>query len=318
MNTYAGGGIIVPGGGYEPRYARLVGRWLLHVAANANLFYPNTLPANMQSSAAWVQQTGVQSMSYEGARHLGATTPYATGDAARPIQDLNPYGGWGSGWMAALFQTSNVPGILQIDCVTSEAFPPPAYPTYLFYNPHAVVEQVTINVGSHPNHLFDAVAGAFVATNVTGNANFPIQPDTAVVLAQSPAARVISHAAQNLLIPGIVIYHWNATRDTDGDGLPDWWESRYFGNITNALPQAAAANGFNNLECYWLGLDPTHPRATFKAQAARKPGPGYPQIAWNSVGGKTYAVEFANSLALSGTAFTDALTMIETNVPSGR
>jgi hypothetical protein len=75
----------------------LLGRWLLHVAANANLFYPDTLPTNMQSSAAWVGQTGVQSVSYEGVRNLATTTPYATGDATAPIQDLNPYGAWGSG-----------------------------------------------------------------------------------------------------------------------------------------------------------------------------------------------------------------------------
>ena len=151
MNSYAAAGIIAPVVRYEPQYARLLGRWLLHVAANANLFYPDTLPTNMQSSAAWVQQTGVQSISYEGVRHLGATTPYATGDATEPIQDLNPYGAWGSGYMAALFQTSNVPGILQIDCVATEAFPPPACPTFLLYNPYAVAKQVTINVGPNAN-----------------------------------------------------------------------------------------------------------------------------------------------------------------------
>jgi hypothetical protein len=69
MNTYTAAGLITPMVRYEPQYARLLGRWLLHVAANANLFYPGTLPANLQSSAAWVQQTGVQSISYEGVRH---------------------------------------------------------------------------------------------------------------------------------------------------------------------------------------------------------------------------------------------------------
>ena len=316
MNSYAAAGIIVPVARYQPQYARLLGRWLLHVAANANLFYPDTLPTNMQSSATWVRQTGVQSISYEGVRHFGATTPYATGDATPPIQDLNPYGAWGSGWMAALFQTSNVPGILQIDCRASEAFPPPCYPTSLFYNPYAVPEQVTINVGSNTNHLYDAVAGVFVATNVTGNVSVTIPSDAAVVLAQCPATGVISQAGQKLLVSGIVIDYWNATNDTDGDGLPDWWESRYDGNATNASPQAIAANGFSNLQCYWLGLNPSDPNSTFKVQAARQPGTGYPQISWNSIGGKTYAVEYANSLA-SPTAFTQALSMTETNVPAG-
>jgi len=316
MDTYTAAGIIAPVARYQPQYARLLGRWLLHVAANANLFYPDTLPTNMQSSAAWVGQTGVQSVSYEGVRNLGATTPYATGDATAPVQDLNPYGAWGSGWMAALFQTSNVPGILQIDCLASEAFPPPADPTHLLYNPYAVAKQVTSNIGSNTNHLYDAVAGVFVATNVTGSVSILIAPDAAVLLVQCPATGVISQAGQKLLVAGIVIDYWNGTRDTDGDGLPDWWESRYFGNPTNALPQTVAANGFNNLQCYWLGLDPTNPRSTFKTQVIRQPGTGYPQISWNSVGGKTYSVEYASNLAVPA-AFMQALTVTETNVPAG-
>ena len=316
MNSYTAAGIMAPVARYQPQYARLLGRWLLHVAANANLFYPDTLLTNMQSSEAWVEQTGVHSISYEGVRNLSATTPYATGDATSPIQDLNPYGAWGSGWMAALFKTSNVPGVLQVDCLATEAFPPPSNPTSLLYNPYAVAEQVTINIGTNASHLYDAVAGVFVATYATGDVSVTIPPDSAVVLAQCPATGVISQAGQKLSVSGIVIDYWNATRDTDGDGLPDWWESRYYGNATNASPQAIAANGFSNLQCYWLGLNPSDPNSTFKVQAASQPGTGYPRISWNSIGGKTYILEYANSLVASA-AFTQALTTTETNVPAG-
>jgi hypothetical protein len=317
MNSYAAAGLIAPVARYEPRYARLLGRWLLHIAANANLFYPDTLPTNMQSSAAWVAQTGVTNISYEGLRHQGATTPFATGDATEPIQDLNPYGAWGSGYMAALFRTSNVPGILQIDCLASEVFPAPAFPTFLLYNPYAAAKQVTINVGSNATHLYDTVAGAFLAANVTGSTTLTIQPDSAIVLVHCPATGVLSQSGRKLLVAGVVIDYWNGSRDTDGDGLPDWWESRYYGSITNAPSLGAAANGLNNLQCYWLGLNPANPRSTFKAQAALQPVTGYPLIVWDSVGGKTYAVQYASSLALSATGFTQALTVTETNVPEG-
>ena len=317
MNTYTAAGIITSVARYEPQYARLLGRWLLHVAANANLFYPNTLPTNMQSSAAWVQQTGVQSISYEGVRHLGTTTPYATGDAAAPIQDLNPYGTWGSGWMAALFQTSNVPGILQIDCVATEAFPPATCPTYLYYNPYAIVKQVTVSVGPGAKHLYNIVSGAFLATDVSGIVTLTLAPDSAIVLALCPATNVISQSGQKLLVGGVVIDYWNGTLDTDHDGLPDWWESRYFGGITNSLPQAPAANQFSNLQCYWLGLDPANPGSTFRAQASLQSGMGYPRITWSSIGGKRYAVEYANSLTVSGASFSPALIVTATNVPAG-
>ena len=317
MNSYVASGIIAPVVRYEPQYARLLGRWLLHVAANANLFYPSTLATNMQSSAAWVQQTGVQSISYEGVRRLGITTPYATGDATDPIQDLNPYGAWGSGWMAALFQTSNVPGILQIDCVATEAFAPATCSTYLYYNPHAIAKQVTVSVGSGAKHLYNLVTGAFLATNVSGTTTLTLSPDSAIVLALCPATNAISQSGRKLLIGGAVIDYWNGTLDTDNDGLPDWWESRYFGSITNALPQAQAANQFSNLQCYWLGLDPTNPNSTFRTQASIQSGTGYPRISWSSVGGKSYAVEYANGFAFSGASFTQALMVTETNVPAG-
>jgi hypothetical protein len=120
-----------------------------------------------------------------------------------------------------------------------------------------------------------------------------------------------------LLVSGVVIDYQNASLDTDGDGLPDWWESLYFGNPTNALAQAPAANGFSNLQCYLLGLNPLDPLSTFQVQASVQPLTGYPLITWNSVGAKTYTVEYANTLTGSGSAFTPALTVTETNVAAG-
>jgi hypothetical protein len=99
--------------------------------------------------------------------------------------------------------------------------------------------------------------------------------------------------------------------------LPDWWESRYFASSTNALASAPATNGFSNLQSYWLGLDPNNPNSTFRAQASLQSGTGYPQVSWFSVGGKRYAVEYADSLTISGANFTPALTVTETNVPAG-
>jgi len=218
--------------------------------------------------------------------------------------------------MAALFRTSNVPGILQIDCGASEAFAPPSYPTFLFYNPYTLAKEIVINLGSNTNHLYDAVRGVFLTTNVSGTTTLTLQPDSAVVLVQCPATGALSQVSHKLLLGGVVIDFANGTQDTDGDSLPDWWETRYYGNITNALPQAAASNGFNNLQCYWLGLDPNDSTSTFKAQAASQPGTDYPIIRWNSVGGKTYVVEYANSLS-SGTSFTVALTTVETNAAPG-
>lgn len=46
--------------------------------------------------------------------------------------------------------------------------------------------------------------------------------------------------------------------DRDGDGLPDWWEQRYFSSITNATTNSISANGSTCLYSYIAGLDPTN------------------------------------------------------------
>lgn len=317
MNSYTAAGLLAPVVRYDPRYARLLGRWLLHLAANANLFYPDTLPTNMQSSAVWSLQTGINSISYEGVRHLSVTTPYATGDAAEPVQDLNPYGAWASGYLATLIRTSNVPGILQVDCLSSDTFPGAAYPTVLLYNPYAVAQTIAVDLGAVTNHLYDAVRGIFVATNASGLAPVIIQPDDAVVLVECPKTAAFGQAGQQLLAAGVIIDYRNGSQDTDGDGMPDWWESRYFGNPTNAQPQTTAANDFNNLECYWLGLDPTDPSSTFKVQIELPSAGTFPAITWNTVGGKSYAVEYSDVLTTSASSYTQVQLVTETNAPLG-
>lgn len=48
--------------------------------------------------------------------------------------------------------------------------------------------------------------------------------------------------------------------DTDADGLPDWWEWNYFGNITNASPSATnAPDHLTNLQEYQAGTSPLLP-----------------------------------------------------------
>lgn len=61
----------------------------------------------------------------------------------------------------------------------------------------------------------------------------------------------------------LVILRSNA-HDTDGDGLPDWWETEYFGNPTNAQPLAIAAEGGYTLAEAWLAdLNPLNPTASY-------------------------------------------------------
>jgi hypothetical protein len=61
--------------------------------------------------------------------------------------------------------------------------------------------------------------------------------------------------------------------DTDGDGIPDWWEMKYFGGPTAAQASALSANGKNTIhEAYLAGLDPANPAARFEILCRLKDG----------------------------------------------
>ncbi len=53
--------------------------------------------------------------------------------------------------------------------------------------------------------------------------------------------------------------------DADNDGLPDWWEMHYFGNLTQTGDQDFDNDGYTNLQEYASDTDPT----------VKDPGPSF-------------------------------------------
>ncbi len=96
--------------------------------------------------------------------------------------------------------------------------------------------------------------------------------------------------------------------DSDGDGLPNWWEDTYYENETAADPTAIASNGVNTvLETYIAGLDPTDPDAAFLISDLTAPVSG-PVIGWNATSGRVYTVYWtSNLLSGFGSALTNGL-----------
>lgn len=86
--------------------------------------------------------------------------------------------------------------------------------------------------------------------------------------------------------------------DTDGDGMPDTWETSHgFSLGTNDANEDADGDGFSNLNEYLLGTDPRSGASFFKATLAPVAGvPGTYQLSWISVAGKTYVVEWSPDL----------------------
>jgi hypothetical protein len=53
------------------------------------------------------------------------------------------------------------------------------------------------------------------------------------------------------------VFKFNLTVDTDTDGLPDWWEMKYFGQLgSNAGTMAPVGNGFTLAQCFQYSINP--------------------------------------------------------------
>lgn len=83
--------------------------------------------------------------------------------------------------------------------------------------------------------------------------------------------------------------------DTFGIGIADWWQLKYFGRIGIDPNSDPDNNGMTAYEDFWAGLDPTNPASIFKIEGATA-RPAGTKISWDSVLGKSYAVQWSPDL----------------------
>ncbi len=89
-------------------------------------------------------------------------------------------------------------------------------------------------------------------------------------------------------------YAPTSSADLDGDSLPNYWETQYYGGLTNANPSATCSNGVNTVwQAYVAGLNPTNPASCFELSNLRN------ILQWEGVSGRVYSVWWTSNL-LSG------------------
>ncbi|HKI68724.1 MAG TPA: S8 family serine peptidase, partial [Verrucomicrobiae bacterium] len=85
--------------------------------------------------------------------------------------------------------------------------------------------------------------------------------------------------------------------DTDGNGLPDWWELQYFGHLTGTDPNADPDHdGMSNLAEWLAGTDPTNRASNLRLTLVAATNINSVVLSWPSVAGKTYQLERATNL----------------------
>ena len=86
------------------------------------------------------------------------------------------------------------------------------------------------------------------------------------------------------------------TEDSNGDGLPDWWEELYFEGPTEADPSADPdGDRFTNLQEYVAGTDPFDPQSVLRVEWLSTSEEGV-RIGFRTASGRAYRVEYSDDL----------------------
>ena len=240
MGSLQGPAWLVPVARYDSRYARAIARYALHAANSASYLTGLGLDAKHQDHSAWKSKWDPKNMLfYEGLRSWSPSEdrklqPYATGDNAKEgwyngkgriapndylaqkaawientPANISLYMGNHIGYLGGILQLTDVAGILSWDCVATDWFHPPAYPTRLVFNPHPEAKTVVLDLGAKPVDLYDTVQKKFIGAGRKGLYRLNLAADTAAVIVSIPAGTPIAYQDGRVMAGGTVV-DWRA------------------------------------------------------------------------------------------------------------
>jgi len=212
MNSIKPAWPFIPMVKYQPQYARAIGKWMLNDASACRLFYPMQIDMQHQWNPDMRNITN-DNVSYEGLRRvdwygkpsLKGVSPVAIGDGPRWI-DGNPrstmfslYSSSPIGILGAIISTTNVKGILRLNCNATDFYMPRVYPEYLYYNPYKTSKSIIYHA-SRPNcDLFDIVSKKYVFKGVKTEVSVTVPADAARVIVELPSGTKLSRVHNKII-----------------------------------------------------------------------------------------------------------------------
>lgn len=213
MNGYQQAAALVPLVKYDKRYAKAIAKWVLNMANASRLFYPQFLDASKQDDQVWsTTHDPLSVIGYEAIKeNWQGKALYGTGDAKRSewaATNLALYGSSHVGYLAAIVEETDVEGILKLDLNKTDFFGENEFQSSLFYNPHSIDQNITLNLGVEHYDVYDAIAENEVLTNATGDAQIPIKAGEVLLLSYLPAGTVKNIVDGKLYGNNTVIDHF--------------------------------------------------------------------------------------------------------------
>lgn len=208
MNSIKPAWPFIPLVKYQPEYAQAIGKWMLNNASACRLFYPGYIDEQHQW-APELRNLTANNIAYEGLRKaddygkesLKGVSPVAIGDGPKWI-DGNPtesmfsvYSSSPVGILGAIVDTTNVKGILKLDCNATDFYSQKPYPVYLYYNPFDE-DKVVEYTSAQQADLFDIVAKEYVARNIVEKGAFTIPAKAARIVVELPVETELTKEGQ--------------------------------------------------------------------------------------------------------------------------
>ena len=211
---------MVPMVKYQPAFARAVGKWMLNNVNACRLCFPDMIPDSHQCLPGMQDYTN-SIISYEGIRKVDTyyqpermknVSPVALGDGPKwneknPIESMfSVYSTSAVGIFGAMVETTDLEGVLKLNCNTTDFYAEKEYPAYLMYNPYLESKDVTYNVaGAETVDLFDIVSKTYLARGVEGSAVVNLPADAAVIVFELPAGSQICKSKNRLTVNDNII-----------------------------------------------------------------------------------------------------------------
>lgn len=194
---------VLPVVRYAPQYARAIGKYALHAAANASLFFSDYLPDAFQSRPDLRPEIPYEKLCKESE----GRSPYGTGDCEG---HKSVYGGGFTLWWGSIISKTNEEYIPCFEVTQTDFLKDRAYPTYLYYNPWDDERTVILDTGNGAYDVYELTSHQILFRGVSGEIDIVLPADTAKVVTVVPHGSEKKIEDGKLLIDEVVVdFHTN-------------------------------------------------------------------------------------------------------------